>query len=339
MGWLGNLFKGIVKKESEDLIFIENLPFPGLDTTTPIEADKHYVELRVEALRIEKASSFGTKFHGVVYSFVTLARQGEEDAVMPAISKPQKLAELDAGSIGKVITVSKEMMGAVPWRGDSFGLELGLFSVKSGNVLTPVVNFVTKVSETAGISFVGAVKPFVPLITEGLSLLAGQSADVKLEVGIDTNLTITHPMACAIIAARRDSLDVSRLSIDGDRRLTYDGQPLNSGYCIFSIRSLTQKADFGQIPELKDRFAELRAAAKGDDKKVADDALTAFRRAALLSPDLIRSDALRLATLAQQLVDDAFPAVIDRGPGVPEPAIPETLAELELYGAQSGGVN
>ena len=98
-------------------------------------------------------------------------------------------------------------MGAVPWRGGDLGLELGLFSVKSGNILTPIVNFVSKVSEVAGISFVGAVKPFLPLITEGMDLIAGQPNDVKLEVGVDTNLALSHPMACAIIAAKQGSFD------------------------------------------------------------------------------------------------------------------------------------
>ena len=343
MGILGKIFKGIVKQESEDLVYVGNLAFPGVDTTTAIEVDKHYVELRVETLRIEKARSWATRFNGVVYSFVTLARQADTDAVIPAISKPQKLAELDPDSLGNVITVSKQMMGAVPWRGDPFGLELGLFSIKAGNVLTPFVNFVTKVSETAGISFVGAVKPFVPLITEGLELLSGQKDDVQLEVGIDTSISLTHPMVCAIIAAKRGSLDTSKLTVDPDGTLKHAGQAVKAGYCIFSIRSSTQKADYGEIPELKQKFAELRAAAIKDDRKAAADALAAFRRAALFSPDLITSDAKRLVAMAQEMFDDAFavepafgaaPHVVERGGAIGGgrgKELPKDLAALPLY--------
>lgn len=337
MGLLGRIFKGIVKQESEDLIFVPNLAFPGVDTTTTIEADKHYVELRVETLRLEKARSFATRFNGVVYSFVTLARQGEEDAVIPAISKPQRLAELDPDSLGNVITVSKQMMGAVPWRGDPFGLELGLFSIKAGNVLTPFVNFVTKVSDTAGISFVGAVKPFVPLITEGLELLSGQKDDVQLEVGIDTSINLTRPMACAIIAAKRGSIDVSQLKVDGDGKLVHAGQPLNKGYCIFSIRGTTKKADYGEIPDLKTKFAEFHATLMKDDRKAASEALTAFRKAALFSPDLIKPDARQIAAMAQEMFDEAFaaePAGMGMAPAVKlgtGKKLPETLAELPLY--------
>lgn len=335
MGWLGNLLKKIAGEETEDLIFVDNLPFPDLDTRPEILPNEHYVELYVESLRIEKSRSFATKFHGVVYSYVTLARLGDQNSVVPAISKPPRLAELDGNSLGKVITVSKQMMGSVPWRGGSFGLELGLFSVKSGNVLTPLVNFVTKVSETAGISFVGAVKPFVPLITEGMNLLSGQPEDVKLAVGVDTNIELQHPMACAIIATKRGSIDTSRLSVDGEGKLVLDGVPLEKGYCVFSIRATTQKADFGEIPELKEKFADLRTAAMKADEEGAGDALAAFRRTVIFSPDLIQSDGKRLIGLAQELYDTAFPPVprdgahfIERGAAL---EIAMNLSDLPLY--------
>lgn len=342
MGWLGKLLKTIAGEEPEDLIFVDSLPLPGLDTRSPIVADEYYVELYVESLRIEKARSFGTRFSGVVYSFVTLARQGEGNAVVAAISKPQKLAELDSNSLGKVITVSRQMMGAVPWRGGTLGLELGLFSVKSGDLLTPIVNFVTRVSDTAGISFVGAVKPFIPLITEGMDLIAGQSEDVNLEVGLDTNMALHHPTACAIIAAKRGTIDTQRLSVDGDKKLLLDGQPLKAGYCLFSIQGTTQKADYGEIPELKEKFADLRAAAMKGDSGNASEALAAFRRAALFSPDLIQSDSQRLVALAQDLFDSVFPEVRNRGPEeAAEPRVvergaaefPAELADVPLYHA------
>ena len=47
-----------------------------------------------------------------------------EDAELAAGSKPAKLAELDAANLDRVITVSSRMMGAVPWRGGTLGLEL-----------------------------------------------------------------------------------------------------------------------------------------------------------------------------------------------------------------------
>jgi hypothetical protein len=122
------------------------------------------------------------------------------------VSKPQKLAELDKGSLGRVITVSKKMMGPTAFRGGTVSLEFGLFSVKSGNSFTSILDYVSKVCATAGISYVGAIKPFVPLIIEGMDLIAGQVQDTALEVGVDTDLTLATSGLAAIIARPKESI-------------------------------------------------------------------------------------------------------------------------------------
>ena len=88
-------------------------------------------------------------------------------------------------------------MTAMPWRGDPFGVELGLFSVKSGSLLTPLVNYVTKVSDKAGITVLTKLDPLMPLITEGLDMIAGQIRDTEIELAIDTDLSLSHGRLCA----------------------------------------------------------------------------------------------------------------------------------------------
>jgi hypothetical protein len=200
-----------------------------------------------------------------------------------------------------VITVSKQMMGAVPWRGGLLGLEIGLFSVRTGNLLTPILEYVTKVSSAAGASFVGAVKPFLPLITEGMDLIAGQREDTALEVALDTDIALQGGGVQAIIAAPKSSIDLAKVSLDAhDRKLLLDGKPLDRGYCVFSIRPTLQKSDYGEIPELKEKYAAFQAAIKANKMKDAQDALTAFRLATIASSDLITSDALKLVQKAEQ---------------------------------------
>jgi len=333
MGWLGDFVKSLKGSDAVDLMFVDGLQVPGGVSGPAAVRDQCYVMLYLESLRLERARRFSSKFHGVVYTFARLARRGEGTAELAAVSKPNKIAELDENSLGKVITVSKQMMGAVPWRGGDLQLEIGLFSVKSGDVLSPVINLVTKISDTAGISFVGAVKPFVPLITEGMAMLAGQTKDVALEVGTDTSLTLTGPTTCAIIAARKGTLDPSQLSIDpADRKLLYQGQPLQKGYCVFTVRTTDRKPDYGEIPDLKAKFeAFLEQVNKGLQNE-AKEALNAFRRAAVTSPDLISADARQLVMEAEQTMQDAFPG----GPISAEPRrLPRSLADLPLY-AEAG---
>ena len=167
----------------------------------------------LESLRLDRARVFMTRFHGVVYSFVQLPREGEARAQLAAVSRPEKLAELDKSAIDRVITVSKQMMGATAFRGGPISLEIGLFTVKSGNLLTPLLEYVARVSSTAGISYIGAIKPFVPLIVEGMDLIAGQKDDTALQVGVDSDFALTKSGAAAIIALPKGAIDVKKLSL------------------------------------------------------------------------------------------------------------------------------
>lgn len=347
MGWFKNLL-GIVGSEApKEYVFIPNLG-QASPTPVPIEANETYIELFVDSLRIDKARSFATRFHGVVYTFASLAKQGAETADFASVTKPDKLAELDKDSVGRILTVSRKMMGPVPWRGGSFELQLGLFSIKSGNVLTPLLSFVTKVSDAAGMTFLGAVKPFVPLISEGMDLIAGQTQDTKLVVGVDTSMQLTQTGTCAIIAKPKGSINPADVSVDpADGKLLLGGAPLDAAYCVFSIRATDRKPDFGEIPELKESFAQFRKAVIEGEEAEAREAFAAFRRHAITSPDLIQKDAMRLIALTKAMLDSAFPSdtpapaamgegplVIERGEGrgpAMALAMPDDLASLRLY--------
>lgn len=330
MGFLGDLWKKLKAAPTVDLTFL-TLP-TSVDPMCgqQINPDECYVELFVESLRIEEARRFATQFHGVVYTFITLAREGDANANLASICKPEKLATLDEQSLGKVITVSRQVMGSIPWRGGTLHLELGLFSVKSGNLLTPVINFVTQVSSAAGISFIGKVAPFVPLLTSGMDMIAGQAGDIAIEVAVDTDLQPAQTAIYAIISAPRGEIDPARITLDPqDRKLLVDGKPLSHGFCVFSLRRSDQKADFGEIPELKDAYGKLQIAIRSNNLAAATDALTLFRQTVIVCPDLITSDAKRLIEKATQKVTDAFQGG-SASRGLPRLEL-EPLSEIGLY--------
>jgi len=336
MGWLKEHFnlKKIVQVVQGappiELIFV-----PSISTQVirgigeAIIPDSCYIELYLDSLRLEQARIFATSFQGIVYSFVTLSREGEEPAHLAAVSKPEKLAELDPNSLNNVISISKKMMGPIAFRGGTVSLEIGLFSVKSGNLLNPILDYVTRVSSVAGISNVGAIKPFVPLITEGMDMIAGQKQDTALEVGVDTDIDLTNSCVAAIIAKPKTSIVTSQLSLDNDFRLLLNGQPLNCGYAVFSLRQVQQKSDYGEIPEIKEKYSAFQSAIRGNKKEDAHNALTAFRLATIASPDLISSDARRLVEKAQEKYDEAFPPGGEAGIGIGKTV--EKLSEIGLY--------
>jgi hypothetical protein len=333
MGWLKKIIEGLKGGPVYDLTFVPSIQtkdtwIEGIGQA--VEADSCYIELYLESLRLARARKFATRFHAITYSFLTLSREGEERAQLAAISKPEKLAELDKDSIDHVITISKQMMGATPFRGGSVSIELGLFSIKSGNILTPLLDYVIRISSTAGISFVGAIKPFLPLITEGMDLIAGQQQDTTLEVGVEIDITLKNGCVMAIIDRPKGSINTNKLSLDKDRRLLLDDKILECGYAVFSLRPTTIKADFGEIPELKERYAAFMSAISKGKIKDAQDSLTAFRLATIASPYLIDTDRDRLIAKAEQKYKKAFPTnrtTSSRKKGVHI----ESLSEIGLY--------
>jgi len=333
MGWLQKIIEGLKGGPAYDLTFVPSIQTKeaGIEGIgQAVEADSCFIELYLESLRLSRDRKFATRFHAIVYSFVTLSREDQKRAQLAAISKPERLAELDKDSIDHVITISKQMMGATPFRGGPVSIELGLFSVKSGNILTPLLDYVTRISSTAGISFVGAIKPFLPLITEGMDLIAGQQQDTALEVGVEIDLSLKSGCVMAIIDRPKGSINIDKLSLDKDRRLLLDSKILECGYAVFSLRPTTVKSDFGEIPELKERYAAFVSAISKGKINDAKDSLTAFRLATIASPDLIDQDRDKLIAKAEQKYKKAFPndrAATSRTKG----AHKESLSEIGLY--------
>ena len=337
MGWLSGLVTKISGQPPTEWSIYDNLPDPGLEISgKEIKPDQCYVELYVESFRLEKARNFTTTFHPVIYSFVELARLGNDRAQLASVTKPKELANLDPKNFDKVITYSKQMMPTMPWRGTPFGLQLGLFSVKSGNLLTPLIDYVTKVSERAGIAVAATLAPFTPLVTEGLDMIAGQTADTAIELAIDTDIPLAESRLCALVARRNGEIPDSELSIDpGDRKLLHKGKPLNAGYCVFSIRRNDVNPRWGEIVALREAYAEFTRAVIDGKRKTAEEAKAAFSRRVIVSPDLISADKKQL----MEKVEADFKLAFHGGPQAASPAQrrqffeKRELADLQLYGS------
>ena len=335
MGWMNKLLNRIAGVAPTDWKLVDNVADPGLGVAgKAMVPDQCYVELYVESLRLEKARRFATNFHGVIYSFASLARNGSNRAELASVTKPQNLATLDSNNLDRVITVSKRLMSAMPWRGDPFGLELGLFSVKSGNLLSPLVDYVTKISDKAGISVLTKLDPFTPLITEGLDMIAGQTKETEIELAIDTDMSLNTSRLCALIAKPKDEIKASDLTIDlSDRKLLHKGQPLQAAYCLFSVRSRADNPDWGTIAPLRQAYDDFTRAIASGKRKDAEEALAAFNRQLIISPDLITKDKNLLRAKAQEDLKEAFPAGGQSAtPTLLKKFVGRTLADLKLYG-------
>jgi hypothetical protein len=334
MGWLNSLIDRVLGAPPTDWTLVDRLPDPGFGVAgKAVSPDQCYVEVYVESLRLEKARRFATSFHGVIYSFISLARDGANRTELAAVTKPQNLTALDSGNLDRVITVSKRIACAMPWRGGPFGLELGLFSVKSGNLLTPLINYVVKVSDKAGIGAATKLDPFTPLITEGLDIIAGQTNDTEIELAVDTDLAVADSRLCALIAKPKGSIHLEDLTIDpNDRKLLLNGAPLQAAYCVFSIRATDRNPDWGRIPELQQAYADFIRAIGSGRHREAEEALAAFNRQVVITPDLITSDKERLKSKAKADLLEAFPGGGQSADALRGKFEGRQLSDLNLYG-------
>jgi hypothetical protein len=335
MGFLKNLVDRVTGAAPTSWTLVEALPDPdpakGL-FGKPFEADEHYVEIYLESMRLEKARRFATTFDGVVYAYMGLARQGEPRAEIAAVSKPENLGGLNDASLQRVITVQKRLLPATPWRGNPLALELGLFSVRTGDVLTPLIGLVTEISAKAGVSTAAMVDPLMPLVTKGLDLIAGQTKETEIELAIDTDATVDASRLMAIVAAPRGTYAPAGFSVDpADRRLLHDGVEVRGAYCVFSIRRAERNADWGAVAMLQQAYADLVAAIRSGREAEAREALAAFSRACIVCPDLIDRDGQKLREKAKAMVAEAFGGGAQaRGPQ-PESVGMPSLRDLNLY--------
>jgi hypothetical protein len=207
---------------------------------------------------------------------------------------------------------------------------MGLFSVKSSDLAQPFIGLITDIASTAGVSFVAAATPFVPVIKKGMALLAGKIGDGALEIGISTTLGQPTTGTFAVIGTGKTNIDVTRLSVDpSDYKLLLDKQPVvDAPYLVFRLSKSEQRPDFGSIPELAEAYADLNAKVRAGVEQPARDALKFFTRVVLTSPDLIQPDAEKMIQKATAIVDKVFAG----GPTAAKAQdVPSMLADIGLY--------
>jgi hypothetical protein len=111
-----------------------------------------------------------------------------------------------------------------------------------------------------------------------------------------------------LIAKPKGSIAVNDLAIDpNDHKLLLNGAPLQAAYCVFSIRASDRNPDWGKIPELQAAYADFIRAIGSGRHKEAEEALAAFNRQVIVTPDLIPADKERLKTKARADFVEAFP--------------------------------
>ena len=304
MSWFSKLFesaRAVVVKEGEDYVLAELTQDHGVEEA-PVDLvrDQDYVTISLRSSRIVNVRKWTGKFYGSAHARVSYLHDSAGQVELQQVIVP-KLGELDPLKVDRFIVVDKPIVGPVPYKG-RLSMELGLFSVKGGDLSGPYLDLLNSLASVSGVAFLAAAKPFVEPLQKGADLLFGNSNQSTLEIGVDKTWEEMRTGTWVVIRGPKSQIDAARLKVDpSDGKITdSQGESFkNYPYMVFKIGVSRQRDDWMLIPELKAGWESVRAAVQAGQLKDAEVRLNSFIQLARWSPDLVPEDAKRLADKAR----------------------------------------
>ncbi|WP_341887210.1 hypothetical protein [Variovorax sp. YR752] len=304
MSWFKKILdaaRGIVVKEGEDYV-LEELTTVNNVTAPPVDLvpDEDYVTIEVRSSRIVAVRKWTGKFYSSVQSRVSYLHDRAGQVELQQVIVP-KLGELDVLNVDRFIVVDKPVVGPVPYKG-RLSMELGLFSVKGGDLAGSYLELLDSLASVSGVSFLSAARPYIEPLKKGADLLFGNSNQSTLEVGLDKTWDQLRTGTWVLIRGPKGKVDVSQIRLDSEDGKITDtkGNPYKDyPYVVFRIRRSRQRADWMLIPELKEGWEAIRAAVQSGQSNEAEVRMKNFIQLARWSADLVPEDAKRLADKAR----------------------------------------
>lgn len=334
MSWFSKIFqtaRAVVIKEGEDYVLAELAKDNGVvDAQVDLVRDRDYVTIELRSSRIVNVRKWTGKFYGSAHARVSYLHDSAGQVELQQVIVP-KLGELDALNVDRFIVVDKPIVGPVPYKG-RLSMELGLFSVKGGDLAGPYLDLLNSLATVSGVAFLAAAKPFVEPLQKGADLLFGNSDQSTLEVGVDKTWNDMRTGTWVVIRGPKSQVDVSQLRVDpNDGKITdAHGRPYKDyPYMVFRIGMSRQRDDWMLIPELKTAWDDVRKAVQSGQSNEAEARLKSFILLARMSADLVPEDAKRLADKARATMGQIQPMEAIASIKAPFPS----FEDLDLYPA------
>lgn len=303
-----------------------------LDARRPLKKDEEYVTVRLLSSSIPNKREWNHKVHGCVHARgAYLNDRGR--APFNTVVAPTAFKDLDAGRLDRVAVINKPVLGPVPFL-DPIELQIALFTVKAVDLAAPYIELLTGIADIAGVGFSAMAKAYAEPLNKGAALLFGRTGDSTLEVGIENGMAAAETGTWLLMRAPA-TVSLAGLKLDpNDNRLkNAAGEPfLEYPYLVFAVEASTERANWMEIPDLKEAWEAIGTAAKAGQVNDAEKLLKAFEIACLWSPDLIRTDADRLVEKARKRLPALQPRHGASRVLATDPHPLGSFADLNLYG-------
>ena len=301
-----------------------------------VQPNTAYANIWLKSARVVNVRTGLRRFYGAVHSRVALLPVGESDKVeVNTVVAPESLKNIDASKLDRVVSINHRLLGPVAHSGNDVDIEVGLFSIAEADLVAPYLGMLEKISNLAGVGFITTAMQLAGPIKDGINAILGGGGDNILEIGLARTFQPLETGFYLVMRAKQEEVEPSKLKFDleslevlgPDRK-----QVKEFPYLVLEVSATAQKDDWAKIPELKRQYGLVKTAIVRGDAKEADAAQIVFRRLALTAPELIKSDAERLAQLVKAEVDAALGGPIPQA-GFTAPKVKE-FEQLGLYASR-----
>jgi hypothetical protein len=308
MSWWNNILKARAENWTYGALGPEQVD-DGL-SHRKIVAEEEYVDIYVHSLHVCKVRRGVSKFYGTVHSLISVPGSRSDDRVeFHALTTPENLKDLDAKNLHQVVNLDARILGPTPYRGGDLAVELGLFSVKSADLVSPFLSVLEELSQLAGVAFVATAKPFVAPLQRGIGLLTDSSDSNILEIGLAKTYNPAETGYFVVMRAPRDKVALEDLLLDESGRLLENGVAIEEWpYVVIRVEASSRRADWLRVPDVAGPYRILDDAVRRQNLPDVHDALSAFKVALHLSPDLLSKDADRIFELVEAQTEKALTA-------------------------------
>jgi hypothetical protein len=283
----------------------ENWAFGHTGSTTPITPYKQYVSVMLRQLRIVNARVGFSRFYGAVEFFGRLSHLSGTSAEFASMTSPSKLRDVPKKDRGNFAIGDQRLLGPVPYVGGDLEIEIGLFTIKSQDLLMPYLELLGELSKSAGVAYFSVVAPYVPAIKNGAAALIRAEGSSSLEIG--AAVTFSPAQAGTYFAARINSADrdITKFTVDSNYYLLDEhGRRLaDVPYLIFSVAQSDVRDDWHQIPAISAAYGKLiNAVREQKSLKEVSSYLEQFRRVVLTDPDILSGHGPQIVSWAEERV-------------------------------------
>lgn len=292
---------------------------------------QRYVSVLLRRLRIVNSRVGFSRFYGAIQFFGRLPHLSGAAAEFASVTSPGKLRDVSKKDNGNFALGTHRLLGPVPYVGGDLELEVGLFTIKSQDLLMPYLELLGELSSSAGLAYISVMAPYVSAIKNGTAALIGSEGSSSLEIGAAA--TFSPVQEGTYFAARVDAAkhDIARFSVDGQGYLLDEGGQRITGvpYLVFAITQSDVRDDWHQIPAISASYTMLTSAVREQKPhKEVRSYLEHFRRVVLTDPDILSGHGLQIVNWAEEKIGAARGATLTSKKASP-PTMP-ALRTLQL---------